>query len=375
MLSIIAVFLVVASSPLVIEAKPARRSTKALKRDLHTVNTRIKDMRARLKQTKIQQKNVTDQLISTQRNLETAQSKVIRNKISLNNAQSKLKVINNRLARTERQLERRGKLLSGRISDIYEGEDVSYLEVMLGSRDMKTFLSRRYYIEQIVSSDVELINQYKKDKAQIERDKRAQAKEVKLIASLQSQLIQQRDDVSGLAEDESAQLNAIEQDRELYERALAELMAKSEEIAASIQRYQASRRSTGHYSGKFVGGLMLPVSGRFTSRFGYRIHPVTGNRSLHTGVDIACPSGSQIKAAADGEVIMAGWMGAYGYAVVIDHGGGVSTLYGHNSRLLVHTGQHVKRGTIIARSGSTGWSTGPHCHFEKRINGKPVNPL
>lgn len=371
LLFVIAVLLALVPSTLVFGAK----SAKSLKNDLNSVNKRIRNVQAQLKQTKIQQKNVTDQLIATQRRLETTQEKVIKNKISLNRAQDKLKVIDARLVRTQRQLDRRAKLLAGRVSDIYEGDDIGYLEVLLGSRDMQTFLSRRYYVEEIVASDVELIEQYKKDKAQIEKDKRAQALEVGKIASLQAQLIRQRDSVADLAVEKSAQLQAIEQDRELYERALAEWIAKSEEIGAAIQRYQSSRRSSGHYSRTFSGGLSMPVSGRITSRFGYRIHPITRSQSLHTGVDIACPSGTPIKAAADGEVIMAGWMGAYGYAVVIDHGGGVSTLYGHNSKLIVGTGSHVKRGQSIAKAGSTGWSTGPHCHFEKRVNGKPVNPM
>jgi len=371
LLTVIAVLFALTPSAIVVGAK----SKSALNKDLNSINKRIKSVQSRLRQTKIQQKNVMDQLIATQRKLETAQDKVIKNKIKLNKAQEKLKTINRRLERTQRQLERRAKLLSGRLSDIYEGEDISYFEVLLGSRDMKTYLSRRYYVEEIISADVQLIKQFKKDKAKIEKDKRAQAIEVARIASIQSQLIRQRDGVADLAQEKYAQLQAIEQDRELYERAIAELTAKSEEIAASIQKYQASRRSSGQYNPKFSGGLSMPVSGRITSRFGYRIHPVTRNHSLHTGVDIACPTGTPIKAAADGEVIMAGWMGAYGYAVVIDHGGGISTLYGHNSKLLVSVGQKVKRGQAIAKAGSTGWSTGPHCHFEKRVNGKPVNPL
>lgn len=106
-----------------------------------------------------------------------------------------------------------------------------------------------------------------------------------------------------------------------------------------------------------------------------RFHPILKKTKLHTGVDFACPSGTSVKAAASGTVIMAGWMGAYGNAVVIDHGGGVSTLYGHNSRVACRAGQEVKQGQVIAYSGSTGWSTGPHCHFEVRRNGVPVNPF
>jgi murein DD-endopeptidase MepM/ murein hydrolase activator NlpD len=125
---------------------------------------------------------------------------------------------------------------------------------------------------------------------------------------------------------------------------------------------------------KFSGSFMFPVSGRVSSPFGYRHHPVTGTYKLHTGVDISCRTGTSVRAAADGVVSKACYNRAYGYMVIIQHNGGYSTLYGHNSRLLVCGGQQVKQGQIIAKSGSTGWSTGPHCHFQLMKNGSPINP-
>ena len=120
---------------------------------------------------------------------------------------------------------------------------------------------------------------------------------------------------------------------------------------------------------------MMPVSGRITSGFGYRYHPILGVKKLHTGVDIAVPQGTPVHCAADGYVSKAGWNTAYGNMVVVQHGSNIQTLYGHNSRLCCQAGQTVKKGEIIAYSGSTGWSTGPHVHFEKRVNGAPVNPF
>ncbi|MBI2843767.1 MAG: peptidoglycan DD-metalloendopeptidase family protein [Armatimonadetes bacterium] len=240
---------------------------------------------------------------------------------------------------------------------------------------MRTLTSRGYYVRQIVASDVALVKEIEAAREQIERDKEAQAAEVERIAALQADLIRNRDETAELASQKETQLQAIENDREKYERMLAALEAESEKIEASIMALQATPRGQQRLARKFSGGLGQPVSGRITSRFGYRVHPITGVRSLHRGVDLACPTGTPVHAAASGEVIMAGWMGAYGYAVVIDHGGGVSTLYGHNSRLLTGVGAQVSKGQVIARSGSTGWSTGPHVHFEKRVNGRPVNPL
>ena len=117
-----------------------------------------------------------------------------------------------------------------------------------------------------------------------------------------------------------------------------------------------------------------PSVKRVTSEYGYRIHPILGYKKLHTGMDIGAPTGTTVVAANDGTVIMSGWNNSYGYVIMIDHGGGIVTVYAHNSKLLVSKGQKVTRGQSIAKSGSTGMSTGPHVHFEVRENGAYKNP-
>ena len=121
--------------------------------------------------------------------------------------------------------------------------------------------------------------------------------------------------------------------------------------------------------------LSWPVRGPVTSGYGWRDSPFGGGREFHEGIDIAVPVGTPVRSAADGVVVQAGWMGAYGYGVVIRHAGGIETLYGHNRRLTVRAGQRVSRGQVIAYSGSTGRSTGPHLDFRVRVNGKMVDPV
>ena len=147
-------------------------------------------------------------------------------------------------------------------------------------------------------------------------------------------------------------------------------MAASEEVANMI------RRSTMSYSGAPAGpgGMIWPLSGPVTSEFGWRTHPIFGTARFHSGLDIGGDYGLPIYAAASGTVIHAGWISGYGNTVIIDHGGGVTTLYGHNDSLNVGVGQTVSQGQVIAMCGSTGNSTGPHCHFEVRENGEPVSP-
>src|SRR5690606_1638468 len=119
----------------------------------------------------------------------------------------------------------------------------------------------------------------------------------------------------------------------------------------------------------------LAIKGRISSPFGERMHPILKEKRFHSGLDIAVPSGTDVLAADRGKVLISGWNAGYGYFIAIDHGNGISTAYAHNSRLLVKEGELVAQGQVIAKSGSTGLSTGPHLHFEVRKDGTPVDPV
>jgi murein DD-endopeptidase MepM/ murein hydrolase activator NlpD len=121
--------------------------------------------------------------------------------------------------------------------------------------------------------------------------------------------------------------------------------------------------------------FMWPVAGRVSSGFGMRRHPILGTMRMHTGIDIVAPNGTLVKAADGGQIIQAGYDGGYGYSIIVYHGGGFSTVYAHLSRILVAVGQNVARGEVIGLVGATGWATGPHLHFEVRINGAAQNPI
>ncbi len=373
--AIIPLVVIVAVMGLSASAFGAKKKKAALKSDLRNVEKKIRYYKHEIKKKESQKRTVMGQLYSTQRDLAGTQTNLTRNKIKLMDAQTDLNLTVERLNRTQKQLERRETLLKRRVVDIYEGEGLDYINVVLGASNMWSFLTRTYYLQRIIDSDTSLIRQIKADKSAIEKDKARKAQRVGEISSLQAKLELQRNKIAALADSQQQMVSSIEHSKDLIENALDEQEAKSREIEAQIRQYQTTRKGRLSYARKFSGGLSMPCSGRITSPFGYRVHPITHKYKLHTGVDISVPCGTSICSAADGEVIMAGWMGAYGYAVVIDHGGGISTLYGHNSRLLVRRGQHVSRGQVIAKSGSTGYSTGPHCHFEKRVDGTPVNPL
>lgn len=166
----------------------------------------------------------------------------------------------------------------------------------------------------------------------------------------------------GISSNEIAQVNKIQNpDRLMPGQRLV--------IPVMVQSALASRASAA------IQQFSWPLQGRISSPYGWRIHPITRNRDFHGGIDIAVPKGTLIRAAASGRVVTASWMGAYGNGVVIDHGNGYSTWYGHASELLVRAGEHVLSGQYIARVGSTGLATGPHLDFRIKINDKTVNPI
>ena len=163
-----------------------------------------------------------------------------------------------------------------------------------------------------------------------------------------------------------------EQEKELQAK-IEEYTARYNEINSEILTLTGSLADT-----EYIGGVLAwPVPGytKITSNYGMRVHPITKVYKLHTGVDISAPMGANFVAANDGIVIKAGYNTAYGKMVIIDHGGGISTLYAHGSDILVQVGQTVKRNDPILKVGSTGYSTGPHAHFEVRINGVVTNPI
>jgi murein DD-endopeptidase MepM/ murein hydrolase activator NlpD len=181
-----------------------------------------------------------------------------------------------------------------------------------------------------------------------------------------------RADVTAETATEQRLLSQVQAKKGDYLKQIRELEKESNQIAADLRRRQAGQKVTPSGHGVLGFPTANPV---ITSPFGYRIHPIYGDRRLHAGVDFRAATGTAVLAAGDGTVVFAGWMSGYGNTVIIDHGGQIATLYGHNSALAVSVGEKVKRGERIAAAGSTGNSTGPHVHFEVRVGGTPVDPM
>lgn len=278
----------------------------------------------------------------------------------------------------ERNLSKRQQLLNKRLIASYKYGPQSYLEVLFKARNYADLISRFSMIAYFVRNDLKLITTVQQVKYQVDQQqqtvqahKRQVELELQKIAVLKDQVSESQKKVASKVARTKAELAKIEGSRQQLEKALEEYEQTSREIGAQINRDE--QMNPGELLGS--GNMIWPVKGRITSAFGWRYHPILRTKRYHNGEDIAVPSGTPVHAADGGIVAVSGWRGGYGNYVAINHGNNISTGYGHNSRLLVHQGERVSKGQVIALSGSTGLSTGPHVHFEVRKNGTPVDPL
>lgn len=278
------------------------------------------------------------------------------------------------LEKKQKELEQRLKIYKQRLRDIYINGSVNYLDVLLGAKDFSDFSSRMYLLQKIIAKDIDLLDAMKKDAAEISRRQEQLDEEMKQLQANRLALEEQQAQASAAKEKRAQMLYKAEEERHASEEEYDRLLAVSENIAAMLRNLE-SGGSGAAASGGGTGQFMWPCRGEITSYYGWRTHPIFGTTKYHSGMDIAVDYGTPIHAADSGTVVYSGWLGGYGNCVMIDHGGGLVSLYGHNQSLNVNEGQYVAKGAVIAYAGSTGYSTGPHCHFEVRLHGDVTEPL
>ena len=280
------------------------------------------------------------------------------------------KLIDIDLADSEQKFNDQKELLKKRLKVMYENTSISYIDTLLESKSIIDFFDRVQLISTIAKSDKELVNSLESTKKDVEFKKNANDVEKRDAENKANQKANAISQISVSRSNVEDDLRQYQSTLDELQRQEDELSKKSEEINQEIKKIMSKK--------SYYGGVMkwpTPSCFIITSPFGMRFHPILKKNELHTGIDIGARKGASIIAAASGKVIVSGWETGYGNTIIIDHGGGIATLYGHASKLLVSKGDNVKAGQTIAKVGSTGWATGPHLHFEIRINGSPVNPL
>jgi murein DD-endopeptidase MepM/ murein hydrolase activator NlpD len=347
------------------------------------LDARERDVRDDISNADKRRSVLTGELAELQAVVDEVQSRVDEASAVLGGIQSRLDRKSAELRRTERALELRMGELRDRAVQVYKHGPASLLDMLLGSEGFGEFMRRFGFMVQIVQTDNERIAEIREMRASIirERDVISQlrnraAQQMSVVAHERDHASQiaksvdtERRAVSGEIQQQYAQLGDIQQQKEAYEQETAELQAESMRIAAFLRGTSSGEATVS------PRGMIWPTNGPVTSGYGWRTHPIFGTRRFHAGIDIGAPGGSPVSAAATGRVVYAGSATGYGRHVIIDHGGGIATLYGHLSSISSGQGTVLARGGSVGAVGCTGYCTGPHLHFEVRVNGDPDNPM
>ncbi len=324
--------------------------------------------------------SAVDRLVEAQNEL--AQAKKELDAVEARQEALSIKIRQNEAALAKKQAEykKTRNIYKQRLRDIYENGQVNYLDVLLGSTDFRDFASRMYLLQRVIRRDFQLIDKLEAQRKELERQQAILAENKRELDAIHVEVAKKKEIVAQKTAERQALYEQALAEKAKMDAEYAELQQNSQQITAMIKQMEEEERrrqeeAAAAASAGGTGQLGWPVNGPITSPFGWRVHPIWGTQIFHAGIDIAADYGDPVAAADSGTVIYAGWLGGYGNAVMINHGGGMVTLYGHNSSLTVGVGDHVSRGETIALAGSTGNSTGPHCHFEVRIHGEVTQPL
>lgn len=273
----------------------------------------------------------------------------------------------------EKEYTEQKKLLDRRLISMYKTSDTQYLDVLLNSSSITEFISRYYFIEKVVDADTNLLNNVSSKRKELESKKLILENQKSELSEARSSVEKKRVSLSNMSVVKNSYIRQLTDEQKKLQDEISEYQKALKQIEADL-----SEISLDSIGADYIGGDMRwPVPGysRITSKFGMRTHPITGVYKLHSGVDIGAPKGTNFIAAADGVVVKAYYNRAYGNMVMIDHGGGVVTLYAHGSSIEVKVGDTVRQGQTVLKVGHTGYATGDHAHFEVRINGEYKNPL
>lgn len=342
--------------------------------ELNSVQAQMQEMQQRKEQARQKAEEASVELDDVVSDLTSLQAQANNLQKKSDALQAKIDDNSAKLAQKKADVEKRMHIYRKRLRDIYINGQINYLDVLLGAKDFGDFSSRMYLLQKIISSDLAMLDQLKKDADEISARQKQLDEQMEEIKNTQSILEEKKAKVEKLREQRAHVLYKAQEEEQESQSEYERLLAVSENIAAMLRNME-NGGSGAVSGGGGTGRFMWPCQGEITSYFGWRTHPIFGTTKYHSGMDIAVDYGTPIHAADSGTIIYSGWLGGYGNCVMIDHGSGLVSLYGHNQSLNVGEGQYVDKGTVIAYAGSTGYSTGPHCHFEVRLHGEVTEPL
>ncbi len=344
--------------------------------DKNKVDSQIKTTQGKLNEAKSEKNTIIKQLVDIEEQLEK-----VDNTISKLNLQ--IEEFNTKIIQTEKDLENleasrleHYEALKLRMRSMYENSTTSYLDLFLKSSSFVDMLDRYYNMKLIMQKDNDLLDEIAKLEQELIDKKVELEEQKKAIVEIKAKSEKEKKDMENVKNQKDSLKSRLTAEENQYYQELTYLEKESARIESLIKNGTANSKEV-YSGGKFTWPVpgYTRISSEYGNRAGFRLQDGSWSPAqFHTGIDIPAPTGTKVVAAEAGKIITAGYVSGYGYTIIIDHGSGVTTLYGHNSALVVKVGDRVTKGQQISKCGSTGNSTGPHVHFEVRKNGSHVNP-
>lgn len=332
--------------------------------EMEEVNNKLSRNREEQSNIDIQIKDLDIKIISMEEKISETVKKLSELDIEIATTQEEIGIIKKDIASSEMSLGKRLKVINNNYT-------MGYMKVILSSDSLSDFFHYSYIIKKVVEQDKKILKELKENKTLVEKKEL----DLKNKKEEQESLKDALDKDNNILKEDKSKLEALKKEMEEEE---ANLEKELERLALeSAAKLESAANYNFDLSGVVISDGAWPIPGysRISSPYGYRIHPILKTRKMHTGIDIPAPKGTPVVAIDGGTVITSGVKGSYGYTIMIQHDDGKVSLYAHNSELVAVEGQRVEKGEIVAKVGSTGRSTGPHSHFEIRINGKHVDPV
>ena len=328
-----------------------------------------------IKQKKKQEKSILKELGNLRKNIYLTQKKLNRAYKRYNSYHQQIKDTEAKLKKEQAELRQTKKYLNQKILALYKEQNRPVIQLLFNSESFSSLLNNMYFYEKVIESDYFEMVQAKQKIDDFKINKRKLEYSKSKANSLKHNILKQRYQLKHTKNRYQKNLTSLRSELKKFEQRNKVLREESQQLSRYIQKKSSANTAKRYYG---TGSYVRPVGGYISSRFGLRRHPIFKRRRMHTGMDFAAPRGYRIKAADSGKVLFSGFKRGYGNVTIINHGWRknkrISSLYAHQWKILVQKGQSVRKGQLIGYVGSTGYSTGPHLHFEIRENGSPVNP-
>lgn len=336
------------------------------------IYTNAESTESKLKANQEKQEELDDKINNLNEKTEKIEEKIKSSNERIEKINKESEKLKKEIKQLEEDITSNQESLAERLKVINNNYTLGYLKVILSSNSISDFLNNIYIVQEVVKQDKQMLNDLENNKNEIKDKKEILDKNKEEEKVIKDELVKDKEN--------------LDKDKIELKNLKEELVKEEEELEKKLQKIAAQKTAASSDSNNLVnsnssstvisnGSWPVPGYSRVSSPFGYRIHPVLGIKKLHTGIDIPAPTGTPTVAVSSGTVIYSGVQGSYGNTVMIQHDNGLVSLYAHNSSLVVKVGDQVKKGQVVAKIGSTGRSTGPHLHFEIRVNGTAQNPL